>query len=631
MTPSAGNITTFDGRTAVLPTVGVFILDLLTPLGWADWVLYFIPLALTMQSPRERDPYYFAMLITVLMGVGGYLHKDIDLLVALFNRGMGVSVMWVFAWLIVKQKRAGVVLLGVQTARSQAESRRDAAVAARELAEASALGAINRESQTARELLFSNLRLEGIIQSAMDAILTIDETGRVLLFNKAAEQMFRYSAHEAIGQSVNQFIPSQFREGHRQLVLEFGGSGVTSRKTGQLGGVLGLRGDGEEFPVEAAISRIEVEGKQYYTVILRDITERKEAERLMRQSEERYRRLIAVSPYAVVVNRGDRVLFANDQALRLFGAVKAEDILGKSPLELFHPDCHALFRERLHELIEGSSTISAVEEKVVALDGGIVEVEVSGVRFVDEEGPAILLMFHDISERKRLQEQLRKTERVAELGTLASGMAHEIGTPMNVILGRAEYLMERVNDEPVKKGLQTIISQVERITRVMNQLLAFARRRTPERGPLAMKDVIINSVEMFQQRLAKSLVQVEMNFDEQCPKVQGDPDQMSQVVINLIMNAVHAMPEGGILRITLAPEKEKVKLTVADTGIGIPQEALTKIFDPFFTTKEFGKGTGLGLTVVKGIIEEHQGSIAVESEEGKGTTFTIMLPTYSGG
>ncbi|WP_455379469.1 PAS domain S-box protein [Petrachloros mirabilis] len=631
MTPSAGNITTFDGRTAVLPTVGVFILDLLTPLGWADWVLYFIPLALTMQSPRERDPYYFAMLITVLMGVGGYLHKDIDLLVALFNRGMGVSVMWVFAWLIVKQKRAGVVLLGVQTARSQAESRRDAAVAARELAEASALGAINRESQTARELLFSNLRLDGIIQSAMDAILTIDETGRVLLFNKAAEQMFRYSAHEAIGQSVDRFIPSRFREGHRQLVLEFGGSDVTSRKTGQLGGVLGLRGDGEEFPVEAAISRIEVEGKQYYTVILRDITERKEAERLMRQSEERYRRLIAVSPYAVVVNRGDRVLFANDQALRLFGAVKAEDILGKSPLELFHPDCHALFRERLHELIEGSSTISAVEEKVVALDGGIVEVEVSGVRFVDEEGPAILLMFHDISERKRLQEQLRKTERVAELGTLASGMAHEIGTPMNVILGRAEYLMERVNDEPVKKGLQTIISQVERITRVMNQLLAFARRRTPERGPLAMKDVIINSVEMFQQRLAKSLVQVEMNFDEQCPKVQGDPDQMSQVVINLIMNAVHAMPEGGILRITLAPEKEKVKLTVADTGIGIPQEALTKIFDPFFTTKEFGKGTGLGLTVVKGIIEEHQGSIAVESEEGKGTTFTIMLPTYSGG
>lgn len=620
-----------DAKTALLPTAGIFVIDLLTPLGWADWVLYFIPLALTMRSPRERDPYYFAAVITVLMGVGASLHRDIDPLIAAFNRCLGVSVMWVFAWLLVRQKRSDAVLLGAQAARTQAESRREAAVVARELAEASALGAMHRESQTARELLFSNLRLEGIIYSAMDAILTVDEEERILLFNKAAEQMFRCSAHEAIGRSFDRFIPSRFREGHHQGVREFGGSEVTSRKMGKLGGVMGLRADGEEFPIEAAISKIVVEGEKYYTVILRDITERKEAERLMRQSEERYRRLIAVSPYAIVVIRGDRVLFANDQALSLFGVVKTEDILGRSPFELFHADCHAFLRERIHELLEGSSTLSVVEEKVVALDSRIVEVEVSGVRFVDEEGPAILLVLRDISERKRLEEQLRKTERIAELGTLASGMAHEIGTPMNVILGRAEYLMERVKDEPVKKGLQTIIVQVERITRVMNQLLAFARRKAPDRSPLALNDVIIGSVEMFQERLAKNLVQVELNLDEQCPKVQADADQMSQVLINLIMNAVHAMPEGGTLHISLVPENEKVKLTVADTGLGIPREAISKIFVPFFTTKEFGKGTGLGLTVVKGIIEEHHGAITVESEEGKGTTFTVELPIHPAG
>ena len=108
--------------------------------------------------------------------------------------------------------------------------------------------------------------------------------------------------------------------------------------------------------------------------------------------------------------------------------------------------------------------------------------------------------------------------------------------------------------------------------------------------------------------------------------VLADADQMSQVMINLVMNAVHAMPDGGILRVGLAPEPQMVRLTVADTGHGIPQEVIKKIFDPFFTTKEFGKGTGLGLTVVKGIIEEHQGSIAVDSQEGMGTTFTILLP-----
>ncbi|HBH79729.1 MAG TPA: hypothetical protein DDY39_07880, partial [Nitrospira sp.] len=270
--------------------------------------------------------------------------------------------------------------------------------------------------------------------------------------------------------------------------------------------------------------------------------------------------------------------------------------------------------------------VPMLEEKIVTLSGRSVDAEVSAARFVDEEGPAILVMLRDISERKRLQEQLRKTERIAELGTVASGMAHEIGTPMNVILGRAEYLMDRVTEEPIKKGLQTIITQVERITRVMNQLLSFARRKTPERGALDLKQVVEDSLEMFHERLTRSQIQLELLLADPCPMVLADADQMSQVMINLVMNAVHAMPNGGTLHVALAPELQMVRLTVADTGYGIPREVIKKIFDPFFTTKEFGKGTGLGLTVVKGIIEEHQGSIAVESQEGAGTTFTILLP-----
>jgi PAS domain S-box-containing protein len=313
--------------------------------------------------------------------------------------------------------------------------------------------------------------------------------------------MFGCSTQEAIGQPLDRFLPVRFREAHHGHVHAFGQGGVTSRKMGHLGTVSGLRTNGEEFPVEAAISHITVEGKKYYTVILRDIT-----------------------------------------------------------------------------------------------------------------------------ERKRIEEQLRRTERVAELGTLASGMAHEIGTPMNVILGRAEYLMDRVKEEPVKKGLQTIVAQVERITRVMNQMLTFARRKPPERVPLDLRGAIEDSLEMFQERLAKSRVKVEMQIDEACPRVLADGDQMSQVMINLIMNALHAMEDGGTLRIAMAQDEEMVKLAVADTGHGIPPEAVKRIFEPFFTTKEFGKGTGLGLTVVKGIIEEHHGTITVESEEGRGTRFTILLP-----
>ena len=207
-----------------------------------------------------------------------------------------------------------------------------------------------------------------------------------------------------------------------------------------------------------------------------------------------------------------------------------------------------------------------------------------------------------------------------------AGMAHEIGTPMNVILGRAEVLMDSVTDESARKGLQVIIDEVGRITRVMDQLLSFARRRPPERRPIHLQDVIDSSLEMFSARVAQGHVQVVRQVDAACPVVQADRDQMNQVLINLVMNAIQAMPDGGTLTIGLRPEKDMVRLTVGDTGHGIPQALIEKIFQPFFTTKEVGKGTGLGLTVVKDIVDEHQGSITVESKEGKGTEFAVLLP-----
>jgi PAS domain S-box-containing protein len=726
-------------------TLGIFTLDLLTPAGVALSVLYVIPLLLTFFSPRERDPLYFSVTATVLLWVSIPLKPSgLPISYAVFNRALGTMVLWVIAIIVIQYKRTQVELRSERVERAHAKGLMIAAQEARSSADVAASGAAASRQAAEEKLRISELRLDSIIESAMDAVITVDQDQRIVLFNRAAEQMFRCPATEAIGQPLDRFLPARFREAHRHHVRAFGESGVTSRRMGQLGTVVGWRANGEEFPIEAAISHITMEGKKFYTVILRDISERKKAEallrqteerfrlvalatndvlwdrdlktdrywwsdsakekfgydpedrervlagldqalesgqaywfgeyrfrladgsdavifdrgyilrdedgkpvrmvgamiditqrkraeQLLRQSEERYRRLIAVSPYAIVVTRGDRVIFANDQAIKLVGAVKAEEILGKSTFELFHPDSHPVIRERVHELLEGSALVPMLEEKIVTLDGTPLDVEVSAARFTDEEGPAILVMLRDISERKRLQERLRKSERIAELGTVASGMAHEIGTPMNVILGRAEYLMEWVKEETVRKGLQTIVSQVERITKVMNQLLTFARRKPPERRALNLQQTIEDNLEIFQERLSRNRVKVETSFTASCPSVLADADQMSQVVINLVMNAIHAMPEGGLLRIGLAAVGDgMVQLTVADTGHGIPQDAVTRIFEPFFTTKEFGKGTGLGLTVVKDIIEEHQGAITVESEPGKGTTFTILLPVASG-
>ena len=290
MSPPLETSTRLRAGAVFLLTVFVFILDLLTPLGWADWLLYFIPLVLTLQSPRDRDSYNFAAVVTLLTALGGYFSpRDIHPAVALMNRVLGLMVMWGVTWIVVRQKQARSQLVGARAAQAQAEAGREAAVAARELAEASATGAIHRESQATRELLLSSLRLDGIVQSAMDAIITCDDRLQVLLFNEAAEQMFQCPAREAIGQSIDRFLPARFREAHRQHVEGFGRSRVTSRRMGQLGKVMGIRANGEEFPVEAAISHIVVEGKTFYTVILRDITERLRAEAQLRGIEERSR------------------------------------------------------------------------------------------------------------------------------------------------------------------------------------------------------------------------------------------------------------------------------------------------------------------------------------------------------
>lgn len=345
------------------------------------------------------------------------------------------------------------------------------------------------------------LHFAGIIHAAMDAIITVNDEQRVMQFNAAAEKMFGCSAKEAMGKSIDRFIPERFRAEHRRHVKRFGETHVTNRRMEALGIISGLRSDGKEFPIEASVSQIKEGERRLFTVILRDVTERKE-----------------------------------------------------------------------------------------------------------------------------LENQLRQTERLAELGTLAAGMAHEIGTPMNVILGRTEYLMHKTSDDATKQGLATIVAQVERITRIMNQLLSFARRKPLERRPLAMSLVVHDILDVVQERLEKRDIHLQIHLASSCPSVFADRDQMGQVVLNLVMNAIQAMPNGGALTITLTSDARRVHLALADNGCGIPKDNIPKLFMPFFTTKGCGEGTGLGLTVVHGIVQEHEGSIVVESQPGTGTTFTISLP-----
>lgn len=346
-------------------------------------------------------------------------------------------------------------------------------------------------------------------------------------------------------------------------------------------------------------------------------------------SERQFRLIVEAAPNGMLlVDENGTIVMVNASTLHQFG-YEREELLGKS-VEMLIPgpsrSDHRQHRAGFMKVPQTRSMGGGRELFGLRKDGSEFAVEIGLTPIQTTKGMGVVASIVDISERKRMEMQLRRAERLAELGTLASGMAHEIGTPMNVILGRAEYLLQRAADEGMKRGLATIITQVERITKVMNQLLAFARRRTPERRAVDLGEIVDDSLEMFQERMAQNRITVEKVIEANMPSVHADRDQLIQVLINLVMNSIHAMPEGGRLRLSLAREGSHVCLGLSDTGHGMPEEIRSQVFNPFFTTKDFGKGTGLGLTVVKGIIEEHGGTIAVESAVDKGTTFWIRLP-----
>jgi signal transduction histidine kinase len=245
-------------------------------------------------------------------------------------------------------------------------------------------------------------------------------------------------------------------------------------------------------------------------------------------------------------------------------------------------------------------------------------------------------IIRDAEGRLELERSLRRSEKLATIGQLSSGLAHEIGTPLNIISGRAELLKKRFEDKnEVQKNLDIIVQQAERITKIIQQLLGFVRKKAPQQTPINVRAILENTLDFLDHQMQKQDVRVEKDLKDNLPLVKGDSDQIQQVFLNLILNAIQSMPEGGMLHLAAASkwcsrqdmeegQRQYVEVHVEDTGMGMEPEVLQKIFKPFYTTKD--KGTGLGLTVSLGIVQDHDGWIDVKSEVEKGSLFRVYLP-----
>jgi two-component system NtrC family sensor kinase len=248
-------------------------------------------------------------------------------------------------------------------------------------------------------------------------------------------------------------------------------------------------------------------------------------------------------------------------------------------------------------------------------------------------GEGVVLVLRDITEERLMQERLLQSEKMASVGQLVSGVAHELNNPLTGVTGFAQLLLARDLDEQTRRDVETIYGEAERAAKIVENLLSFARRRKAQKGLVNLNTLLERVLELRSYDLRVKNIDLELDLDPRLPLTMADPDQIQQVFFNIITNAEHAILSAhgqGKLTVRSRSDKGYVRLSFADDGAGIPPENLRRVFDPFFTTKEGGQGTGLGLTISYGIVDDHGGRIRVESRPGRGTTFTVDLPIVRG-
>jgi PAS domain S-box-containing protein len=372
---------------------------------------------------------------------------------------------------------------------------------------------------------------------------------------------------------------------------------------------------------------------------LDDEASRKRAERALEESQESWRRLVEYQPTGNVVHRDGRILYANEACLRIVGLDRGDDAVGREVLAFVHADSREFVAQRLRELAAGG-TPGTAEVRLARAAGEPVDVEMTSHAVAYLGQPAFQTVFWDVTERRRAEEQLRRAQKLDSVGRLAAGIAHDFNNMLQGIIGHAQMLTDTLHASDARvEHAEAILSAAHRCSDLSRQLLAFSRSQLLELRVVDLRGVVRRVESLFRGTLHEDVVLAVVVPDEPCP-VKADVGQLEQVLMNLAVNAQDAMPAGGTLRIEVvpvsvtrrrpaaadAPDGPRVELIVTDTGCGMDGATREHAFEPFFTTKEPGKGTGLGLAMVHGIVKQHGGGIQLASQLGAGSTFTIALP-----
>jgi PAS domain S-box-containing protein len=496
------------------------------------------------------------------------------------------------------------------------------------------------------ELLREKQTTEGILEGLPVPTFVIDRTHRIIYWNRACEELTGFSRHEMVG-TYRYWLPFYTHEqpSMASLVVEqnikalekfFGNKNLKPSPT--LPGAYeayehfaNFRGQ-ERYLYHTASPIYDEEGHiQGAVQVILDVTKREQLARELSDSEDKFRSLVETSLDGIVLHSNLKLLYVNRACLEMFSYQKPEEMLNRSLVQFVDPQYRPLVARWQTQLQRRPGTPRIFEMKGVRKDGSTFDLE--GVSFPTryEGQPAIQTHIRDITHKKHLEEHLSRTEKLAALGQLAAGVAHEINNPLGGILVYSYLLLEDLDPKaPERPQVEKIVREATRCKEIVQGLLEFSRHMPSKMVPLNINAILEEVISLVEDHLQFQSIKIVQDLNPALPTVLGDKNKLEQVFINLLMNGGESMGGEGQLTVstTLAQGGDLVLIRLKDTGPGIPEPFLSRLFDPFFTTKEVGKGVGLGLSISYGIIQKHMGRVYVERTGKDGTIFAIELPVH---
>ncbi len=461
--------------------------------------------------------------------------------------------------------------------------------------------------------------LSTVTQQVSDSIVIINADFKITYMNQAAQGLFGYTLEEAKGNFLGLFDakpPSEKEKEHIRNLVTSGKvySSIATKK----------RKDGSLLICDCRLSSLyDEEGKLFaYLDVQRDITEKKEVEAKLQEQKKLIERILATMPEGVLVIDGtDRILLANEAFCDIFHTGKKA--IANKPLDEIIPVTQLLKlykavkrRDKANTTLEFRFQVKDIEKRIVCV-------------ITRMNGGRTLLTFSDVSQEREEEEKLYLTDRLASIGEMAAGLAHELNNPLTGVLALSQLLISSDIPEEHKEDLECVYNEAKRAANIVKNVLLFTRNNNYENGHASANEVIRDVLRLREYEETVSNISAFTKLQEDLPDISIDKFQLQQVFLNIILNAEAAMKEAnrpGILKVSTERVNNHINIHFKDNGCGMKKHILPRIFDPFFTTKEIGKGTGLGLSICYGIVMKHGGKISLKTRPNKGTTFTIRMP-----